>query len=568
MKGPPMTYRHFRLTHTFTRNALLVLSLGSILSWQILLAAPPESTPISVGDIITNTLALNGRSSPFFSGSSNILITLEPTTHLQVLKAPPRYPRGSAAVLVQVLTGPNQGRIVWVLQPKDGSYLSKEKKPYERQTSEGFAARRPQPPRETAPLPANPVEPEPVATPIPIPSASSTPPIPSITLPSIEPGVTFPAPQSLTETSLIQQTDWMPMPAGVTLDTLYNEIQAFQARQISPITQVRNYLARQSQLGVPHEHLARVQELNEDLTQEVNARRETCTPVVNLKPPMSVDEPPNQESTNGCFPTLASELVQHATGTQASIAYLGFRSTYYIGNPGEGFASRIINGMKSQGFCAESDFPSKDYEFSKNFKDYDVGVFRTEFDKLKEEVLKSGTTDSEKVATSICDNERLTAAFTELFPKLSIPEVAKIIVEFSGAGSLNMLAKSGCKVDKSTALNDFAVRVLTKPYNQWADIDKQLSKGNLVGIEYDSGILEDHNSPFNTLAGHASSIVGRRFNERTGSCEYMLRNSWGKSCAGYSPYYQCMNGHIWIPESYFKYSKAIRRAIYLEKNVR
>ena len=42
-------------------------------------------------------------------------------------------------------------------------------------------------------------------------------------------------------------------------------------------------------------------------------------------------------------------------------------------------------------------------------------------------------------------------------------------------------------------------------------------------------------------ANHASLIVGRKFNEITGECDYILRNSWGKKdCENnYAENYKC-----------------------------
>jgi aminopeptidase C len=79
-------------------------------------------------------------------------------------------------------------------------------------------------------------------------------------------------------------------------------------------------------------------------------------------------------------------------------------------------------------------------------------------------------------------------------------------------------------------------------------------------------MLKDHHVGLDVLNGHAVSLVGRRFNPVTQSCEYLLRNSWGKKCTDtYSSNYECKDGHIWIDEAYFQFNRSIRRAVYLEK---
>jgi aminopeptidase C len=54
--------------------------------------------------------------------------------------------------------------------------------------------------------------------------------------------------------------------------------------------------------------------------------------------------------------------------------------------------------------------------------------------------------------------------------------------------------------------------------------------------------------------GHASLIIGRRRDPKTGVCQYRVRNSYGADCVGkngkskYSPDWQCDAGNIWVDE--------------------
>jgi hypothetical protein len=52
---------------------------------------------------------------------------------------------------------------------------------------------------------------------------------------------------------------------------------------------------------------------------------------------------------------------------------------------------------------------------------------------------------------------------------------------------------------------------------------------------------------------HASLVIGRRKNPRTGSCEFRIRNSWGPSCGSrkkpkYSKDWDCDHGNIWVSQ--------------------
>ncbi|MDC1175561.1 hypothetical protein OAT67_09190 [Bacteriovoracaceae bacterium] len=55
--------------------------------------------------------------------------------------------------------------------------------------------------------------------------------------------------------------------------------------------------------------------------------------------------------------------------------------------------------------------------------------------------------------------------------------------------------------------------------------------------------------------------MARKFNYKTGSCEYLVRNSWGSSC-NYSDSYECEEGNIWLPED--KLKRSIRGVTFID----
>jgi len=127
------------------------------------------------------------------------------------------------------------------------------------------------------------------------------------------------------------------------------------------------------------------------------------------------------------------------------------------------------------------------------------------------------------------------------------------------------LIDQSCPIEKGSELKNLTVRTISNQADIFPNIDEQLTKGNILGLHYKAQML--YNFKGNAMVGnHASSIVGRRFNPKTMSCEYLLRNSWGKSCGMYDEHYECKDGHVWIAEDYFKYNNSITEAIYVEKN--
>ncbi|HEV8383910.1 MAG TPA: hypothetical protein VGQ11_03490 [Candidatus Acidoferrales bacterium] len=97
-------------------------------------------------------------------------------------------------------------------------------------------------------------------------------------------------------------------------------------------------------------------------------------------------------------------------------------------------------------------------------------------------------------------------------------------------------------------------------------VDEQLTSGNVVGIAYYSAfLLLGSNAP--QADKHLSVLVGRRWNEKHGECEYLIRNSFGPQCLGYSSEWigpdTCQAGHIWIPRRLLE--KNLRAITYIEQ---
>lgn len=97
--------------------------------------------------------------------------------------------------------------------------------------------------------------------------------------------------------------------------------------------------------------------------------------------------------------------------------------------------------------------------------------------------------------------------------------------------------------------------------NIWADIDAELNRNNIVGVNYYQDFLLDGKIPYTLGEYHSSVIVGRRW--KNGSCQYLVRNSWGRACTKttpngtkapfYSPLVaECKDGNLWIEEKHLR----------------
>ena len=77
-----------------------------------------------------------------------------------------------------------------------------------------------------------------------------------------------------------------------------------------------------------------------------------------------------------------------------------------------------------------------------------------------------------------------------------------------------------------------------------------------VGISYCSALLQkgpdwkkgtqEASDLFRTpeCGMHASIVVGKR--QKNGSCQFLIRNSWGTDCDSYAKTWECQNGQIWV----------------------
>lgn len=112
------------------------------------------------------------------------------------------------------------------------------------------------------------------------------------------------------------------------------------------------------------------------------------------------------------------------------------------------------------------------------------------------------------------------------------------------------LRKEVCKHDRIKFPQRFQTMMYIKDPAVFTNMNKQMNRGRLVGIDYDSRILPDnHNGSVNLAELHTSSLVGRRWNEAKNECQYLIRDSHGNQCSRYDTSYECLGGMVWMNES-------------------
>ncbi len=313
-------------------------------------------------------------------------------------------------------------------------------------------------------------------------------------------------------------------------------------------------------------------------------RQETCTPVENRKPPIAeLDKNGkvtknimrDQDTIGWCYAFVAADLISNKIGKEVSAVDIA--QTYNKGSISEMFGfdeSEIESGIAvdatnlamEKGLCLESQVKSEDFAFSKNGGDlleelksieklydqyYDRTTYSKYFLRFKKEGRDLDQADTHFYKDLLCS--KIDEEWRGVFPNVSIETLISIFSKASSSNkAIDGLIEASCK-KRIKPKQKFKLKEIRHNYFPdgkllMSEVDKQLEKGDIVGVAYNSDILEDK---YETSDGrHASSIVARKFNDKTGSCEYLLRNSWGSGCWTYDKSYKCEDGNVWIPQEY------------------
>lgn len=368
------------------------------------------------------------------------------------------------------------------------------------------------------------------------------------------------------------------------LEDIKKEFDNFKVKDLTASAQVSKYMNY-----IKDNNIEGMVEVDPEMQKEMKenkakfmARKNSCSDVMNLKEPLSVDEPRDQDSVGWCYAYTVSDLLSHALGKKVSAVQMSglfndkFLSKVFAPSGEGGFAVTTLEEAQKNGVCLESELPSEDYEFSKMGGDlgslfkltrklgrnYSKEIVTTRKGKDQETTSKPMYTQAQVKADMCLNYKPVISALQELFPRLSVDQISEMLLK-SGVNAFTEMTKS-CAAEKDPALSSLEIKREWRSSKLYPTIDEQLEKGNILGIAYNAGMLKNSDDG-GFFMNHASSIVGRRFNEETMSCEYLLRNSWGTSCSGYSEDYECKNGHIWINEEAFKQKNSIFEVEYVEK---
>ncbi|WP_413294785.1 C1 family peptidase [Bdellovibrio sp. HCB185ZH] len=305
----------------------------------------------------------------------------------------------------------------------------------------------------------------------------------------------------------------------------------------------KNYLAEKKQQGLAAE----------------SKERKSCTAVDMSK---EMPQTRNQDSVGWCYAFTAADLMSYKLKKNISAAdiALSYQDDWLSGmdrgilgtaaaDVAGGFTDNAISKAAKEGFCLESEMPSEDNQggnFAENMRQLDFNG------------------RNQIMAQNLACNDLYTEA-KKMFPKISLADVQDVVNRTVEEDFILGLRKKSCKnriqakpevvsVQRKgfyNGYNDLISRAVSD--EKYANIiDEQLSSNNPVGVGVDAYSFYDRRAPASTPASvgaHAVTITARRFNERTGQCEYKIKNSWGKGCSQYDKGYECKDGQFWMPKA-------------------
>ncbi len=267
----------------------------------------------------------------------------------------------------------------------------------------------------------------------------------------------------------------------------------------------------------------------------------------------------DQDSIGWCYAFVTADMIEFKTGIRVSASDVAAQFTVEHGTPlwkrafsGESEISReggdplfAAFKMAKIGVCREQDFPS---EYSG--QDVDLKTFVEFVEKSSEKdrmwYLTGGRIGKSTSKKFRPDSQTCTAASAFKLSPTQLQALNEISDRSIGARAFFDLAKKSCdgkRVKIELPHSEWMYAASDKgPKDQIDFMDQKLSKNLPVSIIWDTGLAKDDRKE---PTSHASIVVGRRVSPKTGLCEYLVRNSWGKSCP--YPYYDCEEGHVWLP---------------------
>lgn len=280
-----------------------------------------------------------------------------------------------------------------------------------------------------------------------------------------------------------------------------------------------------------------------------DAAAERSCPTVDLTHDFNFGSPKSQKQLGWCFSYAAADVVSLELGRPVSsfdIALSVFRARTDFSKPHEaitelhgGNVFETFDAIKNVGVCDGTKFSSTHPMSAKILPK--VEAFAEQMRALKMqgrlselEVRRQVTVNSFNLH-AIFPRTTL-AEFYQIFTQLDVKQPALITLADAVCGQRQSIPnfRYGIAYDKAKKINALKT-VLRNKHGLW--------------IQYSEKSLEDLN--YVGRFGHASSILGMRYDKPSKKCEFLIRNSYGNfGQRGYDKKLvtKYANGNVWVDE--------------------
>jgi len=285
----------------------------------------------------------------------------------------------------------------------------------------------------------------------------------------------------------------------------------------------------------------------------------------------------DQDTIGWCYAFTAADLIGFKTGIRVSAADIAaiyaseMKSSAwsrFFSNEGEisragGDEYYAVDRIKKIGLCKEDDFPSEYFAENKDTKDF-VEMLEKSSEKTRVQYLTSDLPSIGKSNILESKNSQCRQFNNFGLSQSQLSTIKDVVDKTMPSRALYDLAVNSCRGKRISAdLPNLDFKWSSEdggPKAMIGYMDSKLNSNLPIAITWHPEFSQGNRRL--QKGTHASIVVGRRLNETTGKCEYLVRNSWGKSC-NYVAELSCEAGNVWIPREMAH--QVVERVVSFEK---
>jgi hypothetical protein len=282
----------------------------------------------------------------------------------------------------------------------------------------------------------------------------------------------------------------------------------------------------------------------------------------------------DQDGVGWCFAYVAADLHSYYSGKNISAidAAMDYYERYperfetkdgrtgssprkQLSQHSGGYLNEALNNISTNGYCLESQISSENNHGGSATILQSLSRFESDFDAYRTGSLRR---QSMAETSQKCELQSPIPG-PNIFKNIDCDALNKALSLGSGDAALHSLRRSACPqrqklserihFSSEYSFGSGANRSADQTREMMKQLNKSLDLKNPVGVafEVDKYISSRPDGDFL----HAMIITGRKWNSKTGKCEFKFRNSWGRSCYTWkSPHKEnCdSDGNIWFSE--------------------